>query len=215
MSALLKVIKQLRKDAGLTQAQAAAALGITQAAYSRKEAGEFSVSPADRKALATLFGMSLEQFDEKWRATKREMWDTGEMIPVINRGPAGLVYDHEEAHQNGAASEFIDRGDIRDRDVFALIITGESMMPTLRDGDYVVFKPVQKYREITIEPGTIVYVRMVDDAGHDAGCTIARYFVEGTLVSFQKDNPKFPRIIVPGERITQLATFVEMRRKKL
>jgi transcriptional regulator with XRE-family HTH domain len=54
-------MRRLRESAGLTQMAVAAALSVSQAAYSRLEKGEIEVSVSRLFVLSELYGISLQQ----------------------------------------------------------------------------------------------------------------------------------------------------------
>lgn len=56
---LCRRIRGLRESSGLTQMQAAEALCVSQAAYSRLEKGEVEISLSKLFVLAELYGISL------------------------------------------------------------------------------------------------------------------------------------------------------------
>ncbi|MBX3381403.1 MAG: S24 family peptidase, partial [Phycisphaeraceae bacterium] len=95
---------------------------------------------------------------------------------------------------------------------------GESMMPTLRPGDRVIFHPLDRERHRKGDPkaedGDVVFVRFSAEVGD--GCTIARVYSQsdGTL-QFRKDNPHFAPRTVPREHVVQMAVFVQLRRERL
>ena len=53
--ALLEHLKRARLDAGMTQAQAAEELGLTQSAVSKCESGERRIDPIELKRFADLY----------------------------------------------------------------------------------------------------------------------------------------------------------------
>ena len=215
MPSLGEWIRELREDRGWTQAQLAEKLGLSTPTVSQKERGEISVKPPLRRKIAKAFGMTLEKFDEGWRtpnAVPRTVGGPG--IPVINRASAGVIVDYEEyGVDSGQGFEYIDRGDITDQLAFALIIKGDSMEPTLRDGDYVIFTPLNVPKPLVEhKPGMIVYVRFTPESGHHGG-TVARWHPtsdEGAML-LTKDNPKYQAIACRREEIEQCAVAIQRR----
>lgn len=53
--ALLEQLKRARLDAGMTQAQVAETLGVTQSAVSKSESGERRIDPIELKRFADLY----------------------------------------------------------------------------------------------------------------------------------------------------------------
>lgn len=217
-------IRQLREDRGWTLAELAEKMGWSYTTLlSKKERGEVSIKPPERRKFAEVFGLTLEQFDELWRAQKVHDRPAPTRIPVINRGPAGQVlpYDHDhyadgEYHN---ALEYVDRSEkTQDPLAFALIIIGDSMEPTFFDGDTVVFSPVHRVPKPTVKlaGGRVVFVRLNQEHGAD-GVSIGRYQPlsgpdgEGPTFLLTKDNPKHKAIVVQRAHVEQLAVAIEMR----
>jgi len=172
------------------------------------------VKPPDRKMFAAAFGMTLDEFDDRWRASKINQTQGGRGIPVINRAPAGRILDYEEyGVDSGQGYEYIDYGGLpEDEHLFAVIVVGESMVPTLQDGDRVIFKPSDRYRSGQAwEDGRVCFVRL-DEESDEPGCTIARVRRAGASnLVLVKDNPTHATRVVHRDRVSQLAIAVERR----
>ena len=101
---------------------------------------------------------------------------------------------------------------------FAVIVKGESMEPTLREGDTVVFSPVDEGQESRLRDGVIVFVRFGGDLAARRGCTIARLFwtdpVSGAF-RLAKDNPRYPEVrgTLSSDEVSRISVGVEMRRR--
>ncbi len=207
-------VRELREDKGWTQAQLAEKLGVTTSTLSKKERGEFAIKPPLRRKIAEVFGLTLEQFDAGWRAAKITRTVGGPGIPVINRASAGVVVDYEEwGIDSGQGFEYIDRGDIKDELAVALIIQGDSMEPTLREGDYVVFVPMGVPKpSVEPKPGMIVFVRFTPESGRQGG-TVARWHPmgDGSMMTLTKDNPKYPPMSAINHEVEQMLVAIQRR----
>lgn len=188
---------------------------------SKKERGLLSVKPPERKRFAEAFGISLEAFDERWRASKiDQVRPLGGAIPVINSAPAGLAEDYEEwGTDSGQGYTTIDRGRVEEELAFAVIVKGESMEPVLREGDVVVFSPLVHARDrAKLKDGKVVFVRFSEEpTAPRRGCTIGRfYWTDTTRGAFRlaKDNPKFPetKAELRPEHVARIGIGVELRR---
>lgn len=201
-------------------AQLAEKVDLSKSSVSNKELGNDPITPPQRRAFAAAFGMSIEEFDDLWRASEIPQTKGGLGIPLINKTSAGVVVNYEEwGYDTGQGYEYLDRDAKTASDLlFAVEVVGDSMMPTLREGDRVIFHPLDRERkrpgQPEVEDGDVVFVRFSADIGD--GCTIARMFVQPDgSIQFRKDNPHFPPRTVPREHVVQMAAFVEFRRGKL
>lgn len=59
---MLKKLRQARKDARLTQAQAGQAMGVRQTVISKIEKGDRKIDPFELRALALKYGKNMEHF---------------------------------------------------------------------------------------------------------------------------------------------------------
>ena len=216
MDAVAQTIRKLRDMYGLTQLQLSALTGISRAGIAKRETGHVRIKPPERKIFAKAFGMSINQFDELWRASKIEQIKGGDGIPVINRAPAGDIVDYEEyGTDSGQGFEYIDFGQLpQDQHLFAVVVTGDSMSPTLEDGEYAVFKPLDRERDNgKFKDGSICFVRFASEY-KEQGCTIARVWVlEDGDLQLSKDNPAHKPRTVKRELVSQVAVAIERRVK--
>ncbi|NOZ67971.1 MAG: helix-turn-helix domain-containing protein [Deferribacteres bacterium] len=102
-----------------------------------------------------------------------------ESIPVLGRVPAGFPEHIPE-------SDIIDYINIPEvpKGAYALIVKGDSMSPTFRDGDYVIFRPNEEIRS-----GDIVIVN--NEWGESM---IKRYREKDGEKFLVSDNPEYPTL---------------------
>lgn len=214
MNPMGEAIKKLREEKGWTQAELGAKVGLDHTNIARRENGKTRVKANERFVFAKAFGMTVLEFDEHWRQFTVRPERRVEGIPIINRAPAGEAIEYEEYGVDSLdGMKYVDRGDIQDPRAFGVIVTGDSMEPRLRDGDYLILSPVDPYHgDGKLSDGKMVFVRFAPEAG--GGCTIARFFTEeGGLVRLQKDNPAYKAITCRREDIQLVATAIERREK--
>jgi hypothetical protein len=232
MSNVGQVIRQIREELGLTQSEVSARLysmcdGLVMhpTNVGRRENGQIKVPYFEWKQFATVFEMTLEDFEARVRDGHRvdqvrpEGWGK---IPVINAAPAGLVEDYEEwGTDSGQGYASIDRGDVEDELAFAAIIVGDSMTPTLHEGDTVVFAPLVAARDrVRLTDGKVAFVRFSQEAAAPRrGCTVGRFFwTDRTTGAFRlaKDNPRYPevRAVMTPDQIARISIAVELRSKR-
>ncbi len=230
MSTMGAAIKRLREEHGWTQAELGERVGLDGTNIARRERGSTKVKPAERQKFARAFGLSLNDFDNAWRVFRTERTQGGRGIPLINKVPAGEVQDYEEyGVDSGQGYEYLDYGDIRDDQAFALEIVGDSMQPRLNEGDRVVFSYCDPYRDDgKLKPGRIVFVRLAvgealtfqskkkdnEMTYQGGGCIVARFYpLDGGQILLRKDNPTWPPILVNREAIQNVAVATERRER--
>lgn len=214
--AIGQLVRSLRQEKKWTLADLASSTEMTIATLSKKERGDLAISPLDRKAFAAAFGLTLEDFDSRWRAWRIERSRGAPGIPVINRAPAGQIVDYEECGpDSGQGYEYLDFGQVDDDLAFAIIVVGDSMAPTIVEGDYVVFSPTGIPRpRVQLESGKVVFIRFGPDSSRP-GCTIGRFQdLGGGKYLITKDNPKHKPIACDREELVQIAVAIERRSQR-
>lgn len=118
-------------------------------------------------------------------------------VPLINRVAAGYPRDFTDLdYPARVADEYVSSPDVADPDAFAARVVGESMMPEYREGDIIVFSPMQEPTD-----GADCFVRLLPD--HDT--TFKRVYYEADeRVRLQPLNPKFAARTVAMDEIDGL-----------
>ena len=183
MSALSEVMKKRRKELGLTLAQIADAVGVTEATAQRWESGNIKsvrhekitllanilkVSPAD------LMGWEIKSDYSKNLRPMPEM----KKIPRVGRIACG---DPITAEENVEDYDETPAGWHAD---FSLLCVGDSMSPKIEDGDIVAIRCQQQ-----VNNGEIAAVRIGDEA------TLKMVFVHPDYIELRPVNPAYPSII--------------------
>lgn len=214
-STLGQFIARLLDEHGMTLVVLAEKLGIHPSNAGRKVKGETKITFAERKKIAAVFSLSLEEFDAQWSATAS---NGHRGIPVINRSSLGEVIDHHHHRcaepKDNDAWQYIDRGVIGAVDAFAIIVVGDSMEPSLRDGDLCVLLPVIKgVRVRQPKPRQIVFVRYTEDAPRQGCCLCRLSVMEDGKWLLTKDNPAYPPMVTDPAHVARLSILSEHRRK--
>lgn len=126
-------LKELRKRNMLTQSEVANMLNITPQAYANYERGDRTPDIMTCKKLAAIFGVSLEVLLGDKPLSESKAFK----IPVLGVIPAGTPIE--------AVEDILDYEDIsedmaRRGSYFALKVRGDSMLPTVKDGDVVIVR---------------------------------------------------------------------------
>lgn len=197
-------ITKLRKERDLQQKEVAAAIGMNRIVLNRIELGKRPLRDDEAVALADFFHVTTDYLLKGVTAQPRDK--KGVRIPVLGRVVAGIpieaveeILDYEEITPELAATgEF-----------FALQVKGDSMEPTLRDGDVVIVK-----KQPTVDSGDIAIVLV---NGNDATVKEIKESPSGiTLIGHNVAvyTPKFySNREIEELPIQIIGKVVEMRRK--
>ena len=185
-----KHIKQLRLENGLSQAQMAKKLGVTQGAISQWEGGHTRPDAEQLIQMPKLFQVPLDYFANE--RPEKDLDGVVEMrrraIPVVGEIACGEAIPAEENIDgwidlpNGIAADF------------ALICKGDSMAPTFLDKDYVLIR-----KQPDVDDGRIAAVMMDDGFGKClATLKRVRHIPDG-LILIADNGAVFPPLVLRGE----------------
>lgn len=186
-------IKRIRKEKGLSQRQLAELIGVTEQTISNYESGRRSVELEKLEDLADALNVSVETFissDERNSALKaangpdtlpKGITPISQMphhyVPLIGSVAAGTPIFAEQCYDC-----YVDAPRKAD---FALTVEGDSMVPTLCNGDTIYI-----HQQDVVEEGEIGVV-LIDDSA----CVKHIYHhPEGLMLI--SDNPAYPPRIV-------------------
>ncbi len=195
----MNIIRELRKQKGLSQSELAALCCVHQTAVSQWEKGRTSPDNESLKLLASALGVSV--------GTLIGGEDIGGtvLVPVLGFVRAGIpmeavedILDYEEISADMAA-----RGEY-----FGLKIKGDSMFPLFQAGDTVIVR-----RQPDAESGEIAVVLV---NGNDA--TVKKLIKKDTSLLLVSENSAYEPMIFSKEEIealpvTVIGKVVELRRK--
>lgn len=126
-------LRQARKAKGLTQAEVARTIGLTQNGYSYWENGKAKIDKDQLLKLAELFEVSTDYLlGNTSKPNTKGVW-----IPVLGDVAAGIPI---EAVEDIVDYEEIDSALAATGDFFGLRIKGSSMEPRIREGDVVIVR---------------------------------------------------------------------------
>lgn len=202
-------IKELRQRRGLTVRDLASRVNLS---FSRVAAIERSghLHPSKIPVFADALGLSPEQLE---RETVRITAAATMGIPLINVTTAGHVMDYtEHGVTSFDAPSYIDRDSQTQGDrLFALKIVGNSMSPTIEEGDICVFRSIDPEHDEPPASGSIVYVHLGNDAKHVGGCCGRFYPLNASTYRIRKDNPAHKAFDVVADHVDQLAVCIQRR----
>ena len=202
-------LKQLRNERGISQRQLAEFLKVAPSTISMYENGQREPNFEVLESLADFFNVDLNYLLGKTNKTTKIILDSesskGIQIPVLGTVPAGIpitavedIIDYEEIPKS-----WENQGEF-----FGLKIKGDSMYPTLENGDVVIVK-----KQSTADNGDTIIV-MVN--GDDATCK--RYERSETGIMLIPNNNAYNPVFYTNEEIealplTIIGKVVELRRK--
>lgn len=202
-------LKQLRNERGISQRQLAEFLKVAPSTISMYENGQRELNFEVLESLADFFNVDLNYLLGKTNKTTKIILDSesskGIQIPVLGTVPAGIpitavedIIDYEEIPKS-----WENQGEF-----FGLKIKGDSMYPTLENGDVVIVK-----KQSTADNGDTIIV-MVN--GDDATCK--RYERSETGIMLIPNNNAYNPVFYTNEEIealplTIIGKVVELRRK--
>jgi phage repressor protein C with HTH and peptisase S24 domain len=206
MSEIGKRIRELREVLGLTQKQFGERIGKSWRTVQDWEAGKSSIPDHTLRFISSTFGVSYEWLKtgqgEMWEkkekalleeleAKTREVLEKLVRIPVVGRAGAG--FPESPADMEAVGWVLVSKETFQKGGKFSVQVHGDSMEPTLHDGDFVVFKAYVG-DGADIPNGKVVVVR-----NHSGELIVKRLTRINGLIVLTSDNPKYPP--VPPEQI--------------
>ena len=192
-----ELLKQCRKKQGISQAELASKLGVTQQAVGKWESGKSSPDPSTVARIAELLNTTADYLLGLYRPVsnvsapeERFFGSYSEsLIPVIGTVKAGYgALAFEEDYGSEYAS-------VKDPDsYFYLVVRGDSMEPRIQDGDLALV-----HRQPVLDSGDLGVLIYGEGEG-----TLKRYVRRGNAVVLQPFNPDYEELVLRGEELEQL-----------
>ena len=192
MTALSEVMKKRRKELGLTLAQVADLVGVTEATAQRWESGNIKSVRHDKITLladalkvspADLMGWEIKSSFPKNAQPMPEM----RQIPRVGRIACGEPITAEENIEDYDETPAGWHAD------FSLLCVGDSMSPKIEDGDIVAIRCQPQ-----VNNGEIAAVRIGDEA------TLKMVFLHSDYIELRPVNPTYPSIIRRLEEMEEI-----------
>lgn len=189
MGPLSSVLKQRRKELGLTLLQIADAVGVTEATVQRWESGNIKTVRHEKIAkLSEVLKVSPAALMGWEEPLPSNIMPLPEMkkVPLIGNIACGTPILAEEN-----ITDYIDLPGHIQAD-YALTCRGDSMINAgIRDGDIVYIR-----KQETVENGQIAAVLVGDDEA-----TLKRFYLMDGKVTLNAENPAYPPMVYVGEEI--------------
>ena len=186
-----ELLKQCRKKQGVSQAELAAKLGVTQQAVGKWESGKSSPDPSTVARIAELLNTTADYLLGLYRPVsnvsapeERFFGSYSEsLIPVIGTVKAGygaLAFEEDYGQEYARVKD--------PSNYFYLVVRGDSMEPRIHDGDLVAIRSQPE-----VENGEIAAVRIGEEA------TLKHVYLHENFIELRPENPAFSSIILSRE----------------
>ncbi len=192
-----QLIKQSRKEKGITQNELAKRIGVSAGAISRWESGDIENMRRDKiEKIADALGI-----DPNIIIGIEPNKEVDGNIPILGRVAAGIPID--------AVEEIIGYEEIPKRllayaSYFALKIRGESMQPNIQDSDIVIVR-----KQESASDGDIVIAQV----NHDEEATCKRLKMYRDQIMLLSDNPAYSPQVYEAKDVHIVGVVTEVRRK--
>lgn len=171
-------IKKLRQLRGLTQKELAKRAGLSELSIVLYEKGNRRPRVDVIAKIAKALDVSVEYLlSEKEDRIDNDTLKFVKRVPVIAKVPAGFP----ENISTDDIIEYIYLPNVP-ADAFVCIVKGDSMSPTIKDGDYIIFIPTS-----IVNNGDVVVA-----ANEWGELMVKRYREKGGEKLLVSDNPEFP-----------------------
>jgi repressor LexA len=205
-------IRTIRKKLGLTQMEFAEKLGKSWRTIQDWEAGKRNIPEPELRLISQTFGVSYEWlktgqgeiFEKKPSlediilAEQRRIKENSILVPLIGRAGAGFPQMKGDIEIIGyIETKKIPR--VNPSDLIAVEVHGDSMEPTLQEGDKVIAQ-IYCGDGLDIPNRKIVIV-----ANQDGELLVKRLMKKDGLILLTSDNPNYPPIVPQEARIIAVA----------
>jgi len=205
-------IRTLRKKLGLTQMEFAEKLSKSWRTIQDWEAGKRNIPEPELRLISQIFGVSYEwlktgqgeifekkpSIEEIISAEQRRIKENSILVPLIGKAGAGFPQMKGDIEIIGyIETKKIPK--VNPSDLIAVEVHGDSMEPTLQEGDKVIAK-------IYIGDGfDIPNRKIVIVANQDGELLVKRLMKKDGLILLTSDNPNYPPIVPQEARIIGVA----------
>ena len=172
------VIKDIRRRSYLSQAAFAQRIGVTQGTISQWENGLTRPNLDQLKSISAIFGVSVDSLLNNARTISLQR----RAVPILGNIACGERIT-PDTNPDGYAD--LPEGVRAD---FALRCNGDSMTPTLIDGDLVLIR-----QQPEVEAGQIAAVNIAGET------TLKRVYIQEGGIMLVADNPAYRPIIAPAD----------------
>ena len=187
------ILKQLRQAKGMSQEEFASLLGTTKQVVSRYENGQRTPKITVAQKYAEVLGISLNELlgenviEGQTIPEGFEPMPDMSSIPLVGRIACGEPITAEQNVEGVVSVPSQWRSD------FALLCRGDSMEPSIKDGDLVAI-----HIQPMVENGEVAAVRIDNEA------TLKHVYLYPNYIELRPENPAYQSIIKIGEEMNEV-----------
>ena len=199
MANFAAVIKQLRMERGITQEQLASMLKVSRSTIGMYETGNREPDFETCEAIADIFNVDMDYLTGRSKVERKSpitpysipqgfipMPDMAS-IPLVGRIACGEPITAEQNVEGVVSVPSQWRSD------FALLCKGDSMEPSIKDGDLVAI-----HIQPMVENGEVAAVRIDNEA------TLKHVYLYPNYIELRPENPAYQSIIKIGEEMNEV-----------
>lgn len=190
---VLKRIREIRKKKGISSDKLGEMIGMSGAAIRNIEAGRRKIKVETLEKIAQALGVSvaelLEEHDEKKPPSLEKIARRVKFLPVVAAVKAGPPGEPVQFRYTEKTYPYIGELPCKEEECFVIEVDGDSMSPTLKEGDYILVKKIEAY-EMRF-PENFVN-KIVVAANEDWEYTIKRLKKIDNEYFLVPDNPTYP-----------------------
>ena len=200
MADFAAIIKRLRLERGITQEQLAAMLKVSRSTIGMYETGSREPDFETCEAIADIFNVDMDYLLGRTSIERKEPITPSsippgfsplpemESVPLVGQIACGQPITAEENLEGYVSipAEW--------HATFTLMCKGDSMEPTIHDGDLVAIR-----KDVEVENGEIAAVRIEDEA------TLKHVYLHADYIELRPENPAYSSIIRRKEEMNDVA----------
>ena len=199
MANFASVVKQLRMERGITQEQLASMLKVSRSTIGMYETGNREPDFETCEAIADIFNVDMDYLTGRSSVERKSPITPSSIpqgfismpdmssVPLVGRIACGEPITAEQNVEGVVSVPSQWRSD------FALLCKGDSMEPSIKDGDLVAI-----HIQPMVENGEVAAVRIDNEA------TLKHVYLYPNYIELRPENPAYQSIIKIGEEMNEV-----------
>ena len=205
----MEKIKNLKREFGYTQADLAKKIGVTERTMRRYEEDNEVIQIGVLRRIASIFEVTMDYFfDEPAKSQSSKEKQSQKLVkyyPNIKLSAGDGMINYEDEEYQLIDASFLDFLKLKGlQNIEVVQVQGDSMMPYIEDGEYVVLE-----RRADARNGDIVvfvyenqsYIKQLQTIPNEA------------KLCFVSKNPLYPSFEIKGDEVSKVAIIGVLRAK--